>query len=98
MIEINKNGVNLNFNAQKNITYLVYSNNGNEKNLIAKITNFNEKVTLTDYNAFKYEEIDYYIEDINSKLISNVQNLRPKDYLEGLLNKEINSTKKKWLV
>jgi len=97
-VVINKNGVNLQFNAQKNKVYNVFRIIDNKKDLIATIKEESKNINLTDYNVFKHTQIQYFIEDEAGNVISQISKVNPKDYLVGLLNKELNSTKKKWLV
>ena len=96
--DISKNGVNLTFLAQKNKTYNIYRLIDNKKELLYQVKEENDDISLTDINIFKFSQIQYFIEDELGNLISEIIKVNPKGFLEGLLNKELNLTKKKWSV
>lgn len=97
-LEINKSGISVNFETKKYNTYNIYKSTGNEIILIDSIKEKNGKQVIIDNNIFKYDEIEYYITNENNELISKTIKIRPKDYLINLLNNEVLSNKKKWLV
>ena len=59
---------------------------------------FTSRKTVNDYNIFKHDEIVYYITDANNNLLTQEIKIKPKEYLIGILENELISTKKKWYV
>ena len=95
---MSKSGFVLEFMAEKNKKYNIYKLVNNEKQLLKEITNSNKYETIVDYNIFKFDNIEYYIEDETNKIKSDIIKIKPKEYLINELNKELTSSKKKWYV
>ena len=96
--QIDKNGFNLQLMAEKNKVYNIYKTINGTTTLLECIKNKNENVTINDYNIFKYDTIEYHIEEQNFNIISEKITIKPKEYLINYLNNELLSNKKKWYV
>ena len=75
------------------------------KNQTKTVSNFvdiikenNGVVNINDNNIFSHKTIGYYITKEDNELLGEKVFIKPKDYLINLLNNEILTTKKKWLV
>ncbi|MBR6779129.1 MAG: transglycosylase domain-containing protein [Clostridia bacterium] len=97
-VTIDKFGANICFDAQKNINYKLCKITNGTKKILLDIKEKQETLSLIDNDIFGFENIEYYIEDIDGNIISNCVNIRPKDYLVDLLNNQILKGKKKWYV
>lgn len=97
-LDIDKTGAKLTFNTVKNRIYYVYKDDKKTKQLLQKIQDSNETVEIIDNSIFSYDSLDYYIENEKGEQISDVQTIRPKDYLVNMLNNSIISGKHKWYV
>lgn len=97
-LKIDKSAVNIDFQAKKNMIYNIYKSTNNVKTLLATIKEENGFITIKDADIFKHFEIEYYICNANNEIISEIKKIRPQDYLINMLNNEIISSKKQWLV
>lgn len=95
-VAVNKAGATISFDARKSKSYSIYKKCDDQTILLDTISNQSGIVEILDENIFKYSEVSYYIEDDTSK--SDEINIRPKDYLINIMNKEILDQKKKWYV
>ena len=97
-VKINKFGATITFESNKSCEYKIYKQTKQEKILLDIIKETNGEITIQDKNIFNSDNVDYYITDKNDKLISEIKKIKPQEYLMNLLNIEIISSKKKWLV
>ncbi len=97
-VSIQKNGAKICFEASKIYEYYIMKKTNSSIINIGKISNNNNMVEFIDNDIFRFDEIEYYITNKNSDIISESIKIRPKDYLINILNSEIISGKKKWLV
>lgn len=95
---IDKTGICIKFNAKKHLTYNLLRKDKNGQSLLNQIKETIGQVEIHDNNVFAFDEIEYYITNNQNEIISSKIKLRPKDFLMNLLNNEIVSSKKKWLV
>ncbi len=97
-VTLQKNGAKLYFEPKKNKEYKVIRKINNVEEIFAEIIDTDNDIELLDNNIFNYESVSYYIKDFNNQIISDIVEVRPKDFLVNLLNNEILNGKKKWLV
>lgn len=97
-VEISKYGANLSFTTKKYNTYKIVKKTAQETEILAILDETNGSFELLDSNIFSHHKIEYYLTDLNGEMISEIITIRPKEYLITLLNNEILSNKKKWLV
>ena len=97
-LELNKFGVFLSFDAKKYKTYNIFKITKHDFKLLDTIKEENGISLVKDTDVFQFDEIEYYIANENEERISIIKKVRPKDYLINLLNNEVLSSKKKWLV
>lgn len=97
-VSIDNLGTKISFNANSAESYKLYKAYNQEIKIFEVINNIQGLVTITDKNVFAYDEIEYYICNLEGEIISDRIKIRPKDYLINLLNNEIFSSKRKWLV
>lgn len=95
-ISIDRKGVKLDFLPKRSQIYYIYRED-TSKVLLNKIQNCETAITIRDKNIFDKDNITYYIEDSNGKIISEIKSIRPKDYLIGLVDNQI-LNKKKWSI
>lgn len=97
-LNLTKQGAIIEFQAKKNKVYNVYKRIQNQTILLEKIIESNDFIKISDTDVFKYEQIEYFICDDNNKILTEIKTIRPKDFLINLLNNEVLSSKKQWLV
>lgn len=97
-INIDKSVTTLIFEAKKCCNYNIFKQTNQGKVLLGAIKEQNGKKIIYDKDIFNYETIEYFITDENGHLLSEIKKIKPQDYLITLLNNEILSSKKKWLV
>lgn len=97
-VEISKYGANLTFSAKKFNTYKIIKKTDQETSILNIVDETNGCFEILDSNIFSYYKIEYYLTNLNDETISEKITIRPKDYLINLLNNEMLSSKKKWLV
>ena len=94
-VEISKIGSALTFKAKPNKSYKIYKNTTDGKSIFYECNEKSGEIELTDNNIFKYDEVNYMLDDGTNNYEVKI---RPKDYLITLLNNQIISNKKKWYV
>lgn len=97
-LNIDKYGANLTFESKKCCQYNIFKQINGEKILIKTIKDSNGIVSIQDKDVFNYDSVQYFITDEFGSLLTQMKKIKPQDYLIGLLNSEILSSKKKWLV
>jgi len=95
-IEIN--GANLTFKPNTLNNYNLIKKINTQTKTIAQVKDTYNLTEIIDNDIYSHEEISYYVTDFNNNIVSNIVLIRPKDYLINILNSEILSGKKKWLV
>lgn len=97
-VDIDKNGSILSFDAKRYNSYNIYKQTTKGVTLLETVREKNGQILIEDNDVFIYDTIEYFITDSSDALISDIKKIRPKDYLITLLNNEVLSSKKKWLV
>ncbi len=97
-IAVDKIGCSINFESKKYETYNIYKSTRHGKKLIETIKEKNGNVTVLDKEVFQFDEIEYYITNSQGNIIGKIKKIKPQDFLVNLLNNEIITSKKKWLV
>lgn len=97
-INITEKGASISFNPIKTSTYYLYKKTKNDCEIIATIKDMNTQFEYLDSNIFNYDEIEYFIKNQNDEIISEINKIRPKDYLINMLNNTISSGKYKWYI
>ncbi len=97
-ISIDKYGVTIHLNTKKYLNYNIFKKTKQETKLLKTITDLSGDNIILDKDVFAYDEIEYYITNNNGEILGKNKKVRPKDYLINILNNELLSSKKKWLV
>ena len=97
-VDLNKSGATLNFVAKKFLVYKVYKKTKQGLELIETIKEKNGEITIYDNEIFHHKEVEYFVTNLDEEHLSEIKKIRPQDYLFNILNNEIISNKKKWLV
>ncbi len=98
IVSLDKSGAVISFDAKKHNSYIVMKHTKDGCKTLDTIYGQNGKVLIKDNDIFRLDNIEYYIADSNNEIISDIKKIRPKDFLINMLNNEILSSKKKWLV
>ncbi len=96
-LTLDKYGANISFNARRNKKYTLYRQSQTETTTLQEVKEKSGKITILDNDAFKYNQITYYVVDNNNQTSKQIT-IKPKDYLINQLNNEVLSNKKKWYV
>lgn len=97
-VSLDKTGVALSFYADISKNYKIIKSTDNNTHLLESIDSLEGLVTIKDNNIFSHNAIEYYITDENGVVLSEIRKVKPKEFLINLLNNEILSSKRKWLV
>ena len=97
-VGVTKMGAIISFDAKKCCKYNILKQTNKGKSVITTIKDQTGLININDKDIFIYDYIEYSIEDEQGNLISKSVKIKPQDYLINLLNNEIISSKKKWLV
>lgn len=88
----------ISFTPNKSEVYNLYKKADNKLYLLATIKDSAVPYVFIDYDLFKYEEIEYFIQNDCNAIVSEICKIKPKDYLVNKLNNEIFYGKNKWYI
>jgi len=96
-VNMDKMGATITFNAKKCCLYNIFKKTSKGMILLDSVREKQGLICIKDNDVFNYNLVEYLITDQNENILDAIS-VKPKEFLITLLNNEIFSNKKKWLV